>query len=171
MPRRLAWRRPSPTRLTASSQWRGFAGRGGCARQPRRADRLDRRGGRKRPRHRSTTAPALRGHEPRRRWHPPHGPRRQGSAQPGCEVGARQSASGAGVSRPPAGGRDRRAKLIFPTQRGLVPLEDAGDRFAEIEQHWAQIAGSKRFDAACRTMQDLLDALTGRDAVGLEAHE
>jgi len=64
--------------------------------------------------------------------------------------------------------RDRRAKLIFPTQRGLRALEDAGDRVAEIEQHWAQIAGPRRFDAACRTMQDLLDALTGRDAVGLE---
>ena len=64
--------------------------------------------------------------------------------------------------------RDRRAKLIFPTQRGLRALEDAGDRVAEIEQYWAQIAGPKRFDAACRTMHDLLDALTGRDAVGLE---
>jgi DNA-binding MarR family transcriptional regulator len=64
--------------------------------------------------------------------------------------------------------RDRRAKLIFPTRRGLRALEDAGDRVAEIEQYWAQIAGPKRFDAACRTMQDLLDALTGRDAVGLE---
>jgi DNA-binding MarR family transcriptional regulator len=64
--------------------------------------------------------------------------------------------------------RDRRAKLIFPTRRGLRALEDAGDRVAEIEQYWSQIAGPKRFDAACRTMQDLLDALTGRDAVGLE---
>ena len=61
---------------------------------------------------------------------------------------------------------DRRAKLIFPTHRGLRALEDAGDRVAEIEQHWAQIAGKKRFEAACRTMQDLLDALTERDTTG-----
>jgi DNA-binding MarR family transcriptional regulator len=61
---------------------------------------------------------------------------------------------------------DRRAKLIFPTHRGLRALEDAGDRVAEIEQHWAHIAGQKRFEAACRTMQDLLDAMTERDASG-----
>lgn len=61
---------------------------------------------------------------------------------------------------------DRRAKLIFPTHRGLRALADAGDRVAEIEQHWAQIAGQKRFEAACRTMQELLDALTERDTTG-----
>jgi DNA-binding MarR family transcriptional regulator len=71
------------------------------------------------------------------------------------------------VERRPDPG-DRRAKLIFPTQRGRAALEDAGDRVAEIEHHWAQIAGQARFDAACRTLQDLLDALTGRDAVGLD---
>jgi DNA-binding MarR family transcriptional regulator len=58
---------------------------------------------------------------------------------------------------------DRRAKLIFPTPRGLRALADAGDRVAEIEEHWAQIAGWKRFDAACRTLQDLVDALPERD--------
>jgi DNA-binding MarR family transcriptional regulator len=60
--------------------------------------------------------------------------------------------------------RDRRAKLIFPTKRGLRALADAGDRVAEIEHHWAQVADPERFEAACRTMQDLLDALAGRAA-------
>lgn len=54
---------------------------------------------------------------------------------------------------------DRRAKLIFPTRRGRQALDDAGDRVAEIEQHWRQIAGGTDFDTMCRTMQQLLDAL------------
>jgi DNA-binding MarR family transcriptional regulator len=58
---------------------------------------------------------------------------------------------------------DRRAKLIFPTPRGLRALDDAGDRVAEIEQDWAQIVDPERFGAACRTMQDLLHALTEDD--------
>jgi DNA-binding MarR family transcriptional regulator len=61
---------------------------------------------------------------------------------------------------------DRRAKLIFPTDRGLRALEDAGDRVAEIEEHWAQIVEPTRFDAACRTMQHLLDALADPGAAG-----
>jgi DNA-binding MarR family transcriptional regulator len=59
---------------------------------------------------------------------------------------------------------DRRAKLIFPTLRGLRALEDAGDRVAEIEQHWAQVVDPERFAAACRILQDLLDALTEEEA-------
>lgn len=62
--------------------------------------------------------------------------------------------------------RDRRAKLISPTHRGLRALEEAGGRVAEIEQHWAHIAGQNRFEAACRTMQDLVDALPERGATG-----
>ena len=55
---------------------------------------------------------------------------------------------------------DGRAKLIFPTVRGRQALNDAGDRVAEIEQHWAQIVGVQGFAAACQTLQGLLTALT-----------
>ena len=54
---------------------------------------------------------------------------------------------------------DQRAKLIFPTRRGRQALDDAGDRVAEIEQHWREVAGGTAFDTMCRTMQDLLNAL------------
>jgi DNA-binding MarR family transcriptional regulator len=53
---------------------------------------------------------------------------------------------------------DGRAKLIHPTPRGLQALNDAGDRVAEIEHHWAELVGEAEFDAACRTLQHLLDA-------------
>ena len=56
---------------------------------------------------------------------------------------------------------DKRAKLIFPTPRGRQALDDAGDRVAQIEEHWAQIAGPERFADTCRTLQELLDTLTG----------
>jgi DNA-binding MarR family transcriptional regulator len=59
---------------------------------------------------------------------------------------------------------DRRAKLIFPTRRGRQALDDAGDRVAEIEQDWRELLSPGRFDAMCRTMQDLLDGLTARTA-------
>ena len=54
---------------------------------------------------------------------------------------------------------DRRAKLIFPTTRGRQALDDAGNRVAEIEQHWRDVLGERRFDDMCRHMQDLLDTL------------
>ncbi|MFJ4844555.1 MULTISPECIES: MarR family winged helix-turn-helix transcriptional regulator [unclassified Streptomyces] len=56
---------------------------------------------------------------------------------------------------------DRRAKLIFPTVRGRQALDDAGGRVAEIEQRWSAAVGPEHFAAACRTLQHLLDALTG----------
>lgn len=56
--------------------------------------------------------------------------------------------------------RDRRARLIFLTPRGLRALDDAGGRVAEIEQRWAQLLGPGEFQTACMTLQDLLDALT-----------
>src|SRR5215470_13920896 len=59
---------------------------------------------------------------------------------------------------------DRRAKLIFPTQRGRQVLDSAGDRVAEIEQHWRELLDAGRFDVMCRTMHDLLDGLTARTA-------
>lgn len=55
---------------------------------------------------------------------------------------------------------DRRAKLIFPTSRGREALDAAGDRVAEIEQHWRELAGAGRFDVMCQTMQSLLDRLS-----------
>jgi DNA-binding MarR family transcriptional regulator len=56
-------------------------------------------------------------------------------------------------------GTDGRAKLIFPTTRGRRALDDAGNRVAEIEAHWAHVVGEARFADACRTLQDLLDSL------------
>lgn len=35
------------------------------------------------------------------------------------------------------------------------------DRVAEIEQHRSEIVGPARFAEACRTLQELVDALTG----------
>ena len=54
---------------------------------------------------------------------------------------------------------DRRAKLIFPTARGRQALHDAGNRVAEIEQHWSNLVGESRFAEACSTMQAILDEL------------
>jgi DNA-binding MarR family transcriptional regulator len=54
---------------------------------------------------------------------------------------------------------DRRAKLIFPTTRGRQALNDAGDRVADIEQHWRGVVTGQRFDDMCATMQDLLNVL------------
>lgn len=56
---------------------------------------------------------------------------------------------------------DGRAKLIFPTRRGRQALDDAGDRVAQIEQRWAQLLGTDRFDDTCRALQELLDKLPG----------
>ncbi len=55
---------------------------------------------------------------------------------------------------------DRRAKVIFPTPRGREALHDAGDRVAQIEEHWSRIVGPERFASACRALQELLDTLT-----------
>ena len=54
---------------------------------------------------------------------------------------------------------DGRAKLLFPTSRGRQALSDAGDRVAEIEQHWRTAVGGTHFDDMCRVMQHLLDEL------------
>jgi DNA-binding MarR family transcriptional regulator len=59
---------------------------------------------------------------------------------------------------------DGRAKLIFPTPRGRQALDDAGDRVAEIEQHWSRVVGPDRFADTCRTLQELLDKLPGERA-------
>ncbi|HEX6873450.1 MAG TPA: MarR family winged helix-turn-helix transcriptional regulator [Micromonosporaceae bacterium] len=61
---------------------------------------------------------------------------------------------------------DRRAKLIFPTPLGRRALDDAGNRVAEIEAHWATIVGPARFDEACATLQALLDKLLSEQPAG-----
>ncbi|GIF67497.1 hypothetical protein Ais01nite_55320 [Asanoa ishikariensis] len=58
--------------------------------------------------------------------------------------------------------QDGRAKLIVPTERGRAALSDAGDRVAEIEEHWGDVIGRARFADACRALQDLLDELERR---------
>jgi DNA-binding MarR family transcriptional regulator len=55
--------------------------------------------------------------------------------------------------------RDRRAKLIFPTDRGRALLTDAGKRVAEIEQHWGTLIGSADFHRACMDLQRVLTSL------------
>jgi DNA-binding MarR family transcriptional regulator len=61
---------------------------------------------------------------------------------------------------------DKRAKLIFPTPRGRTALNDAGDRVAEIEEHWAQLVGAAEFHTACQTLQRILDHTTGSTPPG-----
>lgn len=60
---------------------------------------------------------------------------------------------------------DGRAKLIYPTRRGRQALDDAGDRIAEIEQRWAELVGHARFNHACLTLQQLLDATANHDTM------
>ena len=42
---------------------------------------------------------------------------------------------------------------------GRQALKDAGDRVAEIEQHWRGVLTEQRFDDMCATMQNLLNVL------------
>lgn len=53
---------------------------------------------------------------------------------------------------------DARAKLIFPTARGLQLLRDASSKVRELEQSWGEYAGGQRFEAAMQTLQDILTA-------------
>lgn len=59
---------------------------------------------------------------------------------------------------------DGRAKLIELTARGRALMADAAARVADIERRWSAIAGERRFDQMCRTMQRLLDELDPRDS-------
>jgi len=61
---------------------------------------------------------------------------------------------------------DGRARLIYPTSRGRQLLDDAGDRVAEIEQHWAEVVGREEFERTCRVLARLLGTLTlaGRES-------
>lgn len=55
---------------------------------------------------------------------------------------------------------DGRARLIYPTSRGRQLLDDAGDRVAEIEQHWADVIGREEFERTCHVLARLLGTLT-----------
>lgn len=53
---------------------------------------------------------------------------------------------------------DARAKLIFPTPRGMQLLRDASSKVRELEEAWGAYAGEQRFEAAMQTLQDILSA-------------
>lgn len=55
--------------------------------------------------------------------------------------------------------RDRRAKVIVPTEKGRKAFRDGRRGAARIEQRWAALAGSDRFEQACELLQELLDKL------------
>ena len=54
---------------------------------------------------------------------------------------------------------DGRAKLIFPTGRGRDILDAAGQAVGELEQRWRSKLPCDDFDAACRTLDSLLEKL------------
>jgi DNA-binding MarR family transcriptional regulator len=54
---------------------------------------------------------------------------------------------------------DGRAKLIFPTNKGRAVLDAAGQAVAQLEQRWRRQLARGEFDAACRSLNDLLVAL------------
>lgn len=56
---------------------------------------------------------------------------------------------------------DRRAKLIFPTVRGLEMLRAASNKVLEMEQLWGSYVGEQRFEEAMQTLQDILSATHG----------
>jgi DNA-binding MarR family transcriptional regulator len=58
--------------------------------------------------------------------------------------------------------RDGRAKLIFPTTKGLNLLAEAGRVVAELESQWRALCPPGEFDRACRTFDHLLNALGPR---------
>lgn len=53
---------------------------------------------------------------------------------------------------------DRRAKLIFPTAKGRVVLDSAGEAVADLEQRWREQLPPGAFDRACHTFNDLIGA-------------
>jgi DNA-binding MarR family transcriptional regulator len=58
---------------------------------------------------------------------------------------------------------DRRAKLIFPTERGRCLLDETGQAIAEIEQRWRQLLPPGEFDRACHAFDKLLAELDRQD--------
>ena len=54
---------------------------------------------------------------------------------------------------------DGRAKLIFPTRKGRLLLDLAGQKVAEIEARWRTLCPPGTFNLACTTLDELLCAL------------
>lgn len=63
---------------------------------------------------------------------------------------------------------DGRAKLICLTDAGWEAMRSARVANAEIEAGYAELVGSKRFEAAAQTLDELLAALSSRAAVPAE---
>lgn len=59
---------------------------------------------------------------------------------------------------------DGRAKLIFPTSRGRNILDAAGQAVGELERRWRAKLPRGDFDAACRTLDELLTLLEAEAA-------
>lgn len=57
---------------------------------------------------------------------------------------------------------DRRAKLITLTDEGWKAIRVAQAIIAELETEYAAVVGRERFEAMCRTMQDLIAAHPAR---------
>jgi DNA-binding MarR family transcriptional regulator len=55
--------------------------------------------------------------------------------------------------------RDRRAKVIVPTEKGRKAFRDGRRGAARIERRWAALAGSDSFEQACKLLQELVDKL------------
>jgi DNA-binding MarR family transcriptional regulator len=52
---------------------------------------------------------------------------------------------------------DARAKLIFPTSRGLQLLREASAKVRDMEHLWGAYAGEQRFEEALQTLQTVLN--------------
>jgi DNA-binding MarR family transcriptional regulator len=59
---------------------------------------------------------------------------------------------------------DGRAKLICLTDAGWEAMRSGRSAIAEIEAGYAELVGTERFETAAQTLDDLLAALTGRQA-------
>jgi hypothetical protein len=61
----------------------------------------------------------------------------------------------------------RSAKGVAERSSGATcpaPESAAGDRVAEIEQHWGELVGQEEFEQACRVLARLLAQLTAAEA-------
>jgi DNA-binding MarR family transcriptional regulator len=63
---------------------------------------------------------------------------------------------------------DSRAKLIFPTRRGRQAFKDTAKYVTKIEQHWAALVGTARFEQSCDVLQEILDQLSAEAPLASE---
>ena len=61
---------------------------------------------------------------------------------------------------------DGRAKLIVLRPRGRQAFRDGRAGAKHIERNWAKAVGGRRFEQACRVLQELLDNLTETSLAG-----